>query len=64
MDLPPVPSPAVKSLGMPISWIRNYSSCYLPSLDHELLDDTVESGALVTEALLAGSQSTSIVSIC
>ena len=29
----------------------------LPALDHELVDDAVESRALVPEALLAGSQS-------
>lgn len=28
------------------------------TLDHELLDDTMEGGALVSEALLARSQST------
>jgi hypothetical protein len=30
----------------------------LTTLDHELLDDAVECGALITEALLASSEST------
>jgi hypothetical protein len=37
---------------------------HLPSLDHELLDNAVESGALITEALLASGQSTRIVRKC
>jgi len=32
------------------------------ALDHELLDDTVEVGALVAEALLAGSKGTEVLS--
>lgn len=31
--------------------------CEITTLDHELLDDTVEGRALISEALLAGSQS-------
>jgi hypothetical protein len=31
------------------------------ALDHELLDDTVEGGALVAEALLAGGQSAEVL---
>lgn len=34
----------------------------IPSLDHELLDNAVESGALVAEALLASSKSTEVLS--
>jgi hypothetical protein len=36
--------------------------CEVSTLDHELLDDAVECRALVTEALLAGSKSTTDVS--
>jgi hypothetical protein len=36
----------------------------VPALDHELVDDAVESRALVTEALLARSQSTRSLSAC
>ena len=32
------------------------------TLDHELLDNTVEAGALVAEALLAGSKGTEVLS--
>jgi hypothetical protein len=32
----------------------------ITTLDHELLDDAVESGALVSEAFLAGSQLTAL----
>lgn len=35
---------------------------HLPSLDHELLDNAVESGALVAEALFAGSKGTEVLS--
>ena len=31
------------------------------TLDHEVLDDTVEGGALVTKALLAGSKSSEVL---
>jgi hypothetical protein len=34
----------------------------IPSLDHELLDNAVEGGSLVAEALLAGSKGTEVLS--
>jgi len=34
----------------------------ITSLDHEVLDDTVESRAFVTESLLASSESTEVLS--
>jgi hypothetical protein len=34
------------------------SSENLPALDHELVDDAVEGRSLITEALLASSEST------
>ena len=37
------------------------SRCELTTLNHELLDDAMESGALIAETLLAGSQSTVVV---
>jgi hypothetical protein len=36
----------------------------LPSLDHELLDNAMESGTLITKALLASGKSARIVSQC
>ena len=34
----------------------------VPTLNHELLDHTVEAGALVAKALLAGSKGTEVLS--
>ena len=56
-------SPFVKSLFPTVSWVlKNVYRIDIPSLDHEVLDDTVESRALITEALLAGSKSTEVLS--
>jgi hypothetical protein len=35
--------------------------CEITTLDHEVLDDTVEGGALVTKALLASSKSSEVL---
>jgi hypothetical protein len=42
--------------------LKNVYRLNIPSLDHEVLDDTVESRALITEALLAGGKSTEVLS--
>jgi hypothetical protein len=58
-DLVPCLSlPLVKSLVSKLVLCSHCENIDLPSLDHELLDNTVESGALITETLLASSKST------
>ena len=47
-----------KELAGPPVWTK----ADIPSLDHELLNDAVEGGALVAEALLAGSKGTEVLS--
>jgi hypothetical protein len=62
MDLPPVPSPFVKSncevsvLGSQADTIGALTT----TLNHEVLDDAVESRSLITVILLASSQGTMI----
>ena len=42
--------------------VTNVATREVTALDHEVLDDTVESRALITEALLAGSKSAEVLS--
>jgi hypothetical protein len=42
--------------------LTNVSFREITALDHEVLDDTVESRALITEALLASGKSTEVLS--
>jgi hypothetical protein len=40
---------------------RTIAFCEVSSLDHEVLNDTVEGRALIAEALLAGSESSEVL---
>ena len=57
MDFPPVPSPRADGtwcLSTQPDCVRQETLTEVTTLDHEVLDDTVEFGALVAEALREG----------
>ena len=57
MDFPPVPSPRAAGtwcLSIQPDCVRQETLTEVTTLDHEVLDDTVELGALVAEALREG----------
>ena len=57
MDFPPVPSPRADEtwcLSTQPECVRQETRTEVTTLDHEVLDDTVELGALVAEALREG----------
>ena len=54
MDFPPVPSPRADEtwcLSTQPDYVRQETLTEVTTLDHEVLDDTVELGALVAETL-------------
>ena len=68
IDLPPVPWMA-KKVSLSLQWQDDASSAEthvaageVTALEHEFRDDTMELGAGVTKALLAGAESTEILS--
>lgn len=63
MDLPPVPSPLVKSPpeGGLLVVVRSMGGENWYTLDHELLDHSVEARALVTKALLASCEGAEVL---
>ena len=62
MDLPPVPYKYQRKPKLQKKTITNIATGEIASLDHELLDNAVEGGALVAEALLAGSEGAEVLS--
>lgn len=63
MDLPPVPCSGWSAwVSCSICWTKTHvATGEVTALKHELGNDTVELGALVAEALLAGAESAEVL---
>ena len=64
MDFPPVPDVNVNKpfFCCLLCFVHTITVGEVTTLDHELLDDPVESGSLVTEAFFPCAQSTEVLS--